>query len=81
MFHYWISIITNQTKSKEMKKKIKRQEEKHLDSSINLLLNSKEIEYEYNTEIFSIEIKICSKTTVRSIKNKNLQQKLRKWAV
>ena len=32
----------------------------------------------YNTEIPSIEIKICSKTTLRSIKNQNLQQNYKK---
>ena len=74
MFHYWIPIITNQTKSKKMKKEIKRQEEKNPYLSFNLLLNSKEIEYLSIASKSSIETKICSKTALKSKSNQNLQK-------
>ena len=74
MFHYWIPIITNQATSKkneEINQEI-RSEKTNRDLSFNLRLNSNEIWIsEYSIEISSIQIKIFSKTIVRSTKNQN----------
>ena len=62
---------SNKQKNEERNQEI-RSERTNRDLSFNLCLNNNEIRiFEYNTEISSIQIKIYSKTIVRSTKNQN----------
>ena len=72
--------LSNKEKNEERNQEI-WSERTNFDLSFNLRLNSNEIWIsEYSTEISSIQIKICSKNTLRSTKNQShkLNRKNRK---